>query len=532
MMHRIFDPKSKRYPLLEVKRCDVGSGIRLCAMFSLMVIFGSCVNAGQRIFGAQALGAESKRTAVEIQALISQEQTAVKLDQKVKRASAQYLDESGLTVEKLIDLAHQKRADLLAAQARVGAARARSLQAGLRPNPTLDIEYGTPRFLGGEAELDFAVGVSQLFELGGKRRLRREAARLEAERAEAEFRALERQIAADVRVSYARAVAAGRFLDTVDQLVALNEELERATAERVKRGDAAQVDLSLVRVELDRLRVERARALADLESEMIALRAAVGLDPTDSLRIVPLVERPPRLELSLPELTAIALRERADLQAARLAERASVARLKLVEARRTPDLAGTARFSRSRQIVDLPERIGGIALDKDNELTFGIQIELPIFNRNQGEIAAAANEQIQATREREALEAKIKRDVALAYRQYQAAAESLALFSTRVIPQTETVLASVRAAYGLGEFSVFDLLQEQRRLIESETAYSQTLRDYYSALAELERATGAPLPREAFAARATSSAPRLDLKSIERLTASDPRWDDRDPGQR
>lgn len=403
---------------------------------------------------------------------------------------------SGSTAEQLIETALVRRADLLAARARVEAARARARQAGLRPNPTLEAGYGTPRLLGGEAELDFSIGVSQLFELGGKRRLRTDAARLEAERAEAELRALEQQVASEVRAAFARTAAAGKLVETLDQSVALSEDLERATAARLKEGDVAAVDLDVVRVELERLRAERARAQADLEAAMIGLRAAVGLDPETPLRIAPLEDRPPRLDFSLAELTDMALSERADLRAARLAESASAARLKLAEARRTPDVAAVARFSRSKQIVDLPERIGGVALDRDDELTFGVQLEIPVFNRNQGEIAAAASEQVQATKEREFLEASIKRDVALAYRRYLAAAESLSLYADRIVPQSEAVLRRVRAAYGLGEFSIFDVLQEQRRLVENQTRYREAVRDYYAALADLERAVGAPLLRQ------------------------------------
>ncbi|WP_352431027.1 TolC family protein [Pyrinomonas sp.] len=413
-------------------------------------------------------------------------------------------DASALTAEQLVEMALARRADLLAARARAEAARARALQAGLRPNPTLETEYGTPRFLGGEAELDFSVGVSQLFELGDKRRLRKEAARLEAERVEAELHALEQRIASEVRAAFARAVAAGQLLETLNQLVALGEDLERATAARLKEGDVAAVDLDAVRVELERVRAERARAQADFEAELIALRSSVGLDLDAPLRVAPLEERPPRLDFSLAELTEIALRERADLRAARLAESASAARLRLAEAQRTPDVAAVARFSRSKQIVDLPERLGGVALDRDNELTFGLQVALPVFNRNQGEIAAAASERVQATKEREFLEAAIKRDVALGYRRYLAAAESLELFADRIVPQSEAILRRVRAAYGLGEFSIFDVLQEQRRLIESQTRYREAVRDYYAALADLERAVGAPLLRRP---RADRSAP-------------------------
>jgi cobalt-zinc-cadmium efflux system outer membrane protein len=81
-----------------------------------------------------------------------------------------------------------------------------------------------------------------------------------------------------------------------------------------------------------------------------------------------------------------------------------------------------------------------LAIDKDNELTFGVSIDIPVFNRNQGEIASATGEQVQATRQREFLEATIKRDVAVAYRQYRAAAEKLVLYATQILPRSEANL--------------------------------------------------------------------------------------------
>ena len=85
------------------------------------------------------------------------------------------------------------------------------------------------------------------------------------------------------------------------------------------------------------------------------------------------------------------------------------------------------------------------------------------------------------------------------YRRYRAAAEALVLYTTQIIPTAEENLKAVRAAYNLGEFSVFDVVAEQRRLIENETAYNEVLNDYYSALAELERALGTTLPPSGFA---------------------------------
>ena len=420
-------------------------------------------------------------------------------------SSSQFLDPSGLTVERLVEAGFSRRADLLAARQRLAVAEGRLLQAGLRPNPELEAEYGSARFLAGESESEFDVGVSQVFETGGKRRKRVAVARLDLERTRAEVLALERLYAAEIRAAYARAVAAGNQLDALERLISLNEELVRVTSERLKEGDVAPLELGLVSVETDRLRAQVARTRADLESEIITLRSLAGFEMSEPLRIAPLSERPPRLDLNVAELTDIALRERPDLQAARLGEELGSARIRLAESQAVPNVAASVRYTRENSTIDF----GGIGdvTDKDNILTFGIAVQIPIFNRNQGEIASAVGERTEARRQREFLESTIRRDVALVYRRYRAAAEALVLYATRILPQSQKNVDTVSAAYNLGEFSIFEVLQQQQRLVESATGYNEALRDYYAALAELERALGTPLPATGFAPAQTSVLP-------------------------
>ena len=440
--------------------------------------------------------------------------------QATQLSSAQFFDPSGFTVESLVTTGFGRRADLLAARQRLAIAEGRLLQAGLRPNPTLDAEYGTPRIFAGDPELDLSIGVSQVFETNGKRRKRNQVARLELAQARAEVLSLERQFAAEIRVSFARTVAFARQLDSLEQLIGANEELVRVTGARLKEGDVAPFDLNLVRLESDRLRAQVITTRVNLESELIGLRSLVGFEAAEPLRITPLAERPPRLDLSIAELTDIALRERADLQAARLAEEAGAARIRLARSLSTPNVAASVRFTRNRGIFDLPERLGGGDLtDTDNALTFGVSVELPVFNRNQGEIASAVGEREQVVRQREFLEAGIRRDIALAYRRYRAAAESLILYSTQIIPRAEENVRTIRAAYNLGEFSVFDIVNEQRRLIESQTGYNEAIGNYYSALAELERALGTTLPATAFAPDSISVLPDKEVFDLAKQRA-------------
>ena len=418
---------------------------------------------------------------------------------QIKLTSARFISQDGLTVDKLVETAFSRRADLLAARQRLAIAEGKLLQAGVRPNPILEGEYGTPRVLGGDAESDFSVGISQVFELGGKRTKRVKIVELEIAQIRAEVAALERQVAAEIRTAYASAIAAARQLDVLERLMAADEDVVRITEARMNQGDAAPIDSNLVKLESVRLRVQSIEFTDNLETALLTLQSLTGSDVAKSLTIAPQTERPSRITLSLADLTEMALRERNDLQAAKIAEQIGTARIDLAKSLTTPNIAGSVKYSRNKSSIELPTTAGGgTAFDRDNTLTVGVAIELPFFNRNQGEIASATSEQIQATQKREFLESTIKRDVAVAYRKYWVSAQKMALYSTQILPRAEENLKTVRAAYSLGEFSVFEVVNEQRRLNESLAGYNESLRDYYKALAEIETALGIQLPASAF----------------------------------
>lgn len=127
---------------------------------------------------------------------------------------------------------------------------------------------------------------------------------------------------------------------------------------------------------------------------------------------------------------------------------------------------------------------------REQSLTFGVAVELPVFNRYKQEIAIASIEKSQTEMNRAFLEKQIKRDVAVAYQKYRTAALTLVLYSTKIIPASEENLKSIRAAYELGEFTIFEVINQQKRLRENIGGYNESLRDYYEALVLLEKAIG------------------------------------------
>ena len=445
-------------------------------------------------------------TALSQQVVVATPQGTVKL------SSAEFVAADGLSVERLINLGTSRRADLLAARQRLAIAEGRLRQAGLRPNPTLNTEYGSARFLGGEPENDFSAGVSQTFELGGKRSKRVAVAELELSRVRAEVAALERAVAVEIRAAYTNALSAARQLDVFEKLISANEELLRVTEARLKEGDVAPLDVNLVRVENDRFKVQAIQVRSELETDLLQLRTLIGSDINEAMKIAPQPDRPPRFDTGMTELTDTALTTRADLQAARIGEELGSARINLAKANATPNLSAGIKYSRNNSIIDFPARLGGGSFsNKDNALTFGVSVDIPVFNRNQGEIASATGEKVQAMHEREFLESTIKRDVAVAFRKYRAAAEALVIYSTQILPRAEENLRTVRASYALGEFSVFEVVNEQRRLTENVMNYNQIVRDYYNALTELETAIGTTLPASGFSPGGTSILPNKEL---------------------
>lgn len=437
-------------------------------------------------------------------------QDAVSTPANVQMSSAEYVAPDGVSVEKLLASGAARRADLQAARQRLAIAEGRLRQARFRPNPVLSGEYGTAKVFGGD-ENEFSVGVSQVFETGGKRNRRAAVAELELKQIRAEVFALERALAVEIRTAYTNALAAARQLDVLERLFAANTEIVRVIEARLKEGDAAPLDANLIKVEADRLRIQTIQARNDLETAFLQLKNLIGAELAENIRIAPQPERPPRLDLGLNELTEIALKERADLQAAKLGEELGDARISLARANAVPNVAGSIAYSRAKRVTDFPPMTGGAVTNRDSELTFGVSVEIPVFNRNQGEIAAATGEKLQAARSREFLETTIKRDVAVAYRKYRAAAETLVIYTTQIIPRAEENLKAVRAAYGFGEFSVFEVVNEERRLTENVTNYNQSLRDYYNALNELETALGTALPTNGFAPASQSVLPANDL---------------------
>lgn len=397
-------------------------------------------------------------------------------------------------MDRMVELALSRNPELLAARQRLAEAEGLLRQAGLRPNPAIDVSVANGDALNSSGEREVSVGYSHTFELGGKRERRVNVAQRAVELARSQVANRERLLASEVRTRYGEALAALRNLQNAEELLQLTRQSFDLAKARAETGEGAPLEQGLLQVEVNRIDSDRLMFASQVERSVLEAKLLAGLPLDQDLRLSGLLDKPVELP-ALENVVEMALSRRPDLTTARLHEELAEAELQLARSSATPDVVARGGYSHIQSRFDqlgFSEPGGNLVplRDKDNLLTGGISILLPLANRNQGNIEAAIARQRAARLERESLERMVRQEVLAALSRLTAASRALELFSTGVIGQSQENLRVVRGAYDLGELRLLDVINEQRRLIETQRAYTELLRDAFVAGVELERAMG------------------------------------------
>ena len=396
-----------------------------------------------------------------------------------------------ITVDELVARALADNPDLKAVRADADAAVGRVRQAGLRPNPMLD--------LGGQKALspdnNFTVGLSLPLDLNGRKEGRVAVAERELDMKRAQVAEIERRLRADVRTKAGDLLAARRNLAVTDDLLTVNRDALRLVRSRVGQGASPSLDEGLQLVEVNRLEASRQMLASRVEIVTLQLRALAGMTPD-----APLVLRgelhpgPPPTDRV--EAARRALAGRPDLAVSRADVAAARARIQKEQADGRWDATVNVGYQRQdfgfglngltasgapRPIQDVFHYFGG-----------GVSIVLPLRNRNEGNVAAATAEARAAERRQEFITLMIRQEVEAAFTQYEATRRALGVFERGVRDVAARNLDVVRQAYGLGRGTLLDVIAEQRRYIEIENGYTDVLKQAYDAAVEVERAVGTP----------------------------------------
>jgi cobalt-zinc-cadmium efflux system outer membrane protein len=408
---------------------------------------------------------------------------------------AKYLDPSvGKTADEVVAYALENNGELAAARKEIEAARSLVKQARLRPNPS--VEFTRQEQIGGSDNDSMIMGSLPL-ELGGRRKTRINVALTELTIREKEVANRERLLAADVRAKFGEALAQTLKLKLTENLLETATNGFRLVQARVTEGRTAPLEENMTLVEVNRLRSMRETEAGKTEIAFLELRNLIGMKPEEPLRLrgdfndllVPLAP-------TLGEVTEQALRERPDLQGVRAMQMLGEAQIE--QARAAGRIDASASLGYGRNNFSFP--VNGITdtgalrpvQDVFHSLTFGVTLEIPVRNRNQGAIEAAVANSEAAAKRLEFAELTVRREVAAAFARYLSSARAMEIFRVGVRDQANSNLDVVRQTYELGSRNLIDYLVEQRRFIELENEFINTQLETYLARVEILRAANAP----------------------------------------
>src|SRR6185369_7171674 len=337
------------------------------------------------------------------------------------------------------------------------------------------------------------IGGTLPLELGGRRSARILMAQRELEMKERLLTDRERLLAAEVKAKFGQALGEMLKLGFTENLLTTTDRGYRLVVARVTEGSTAPLEQNMVLVEVNRIRSLRETGEGKVQIALLELRNLIGMTPEEPLRLRGGLNSSLEPMPSVAVVTEVALKERPDVQAARAAE--SLAEALIQEARSSGrlDASVTAKyelmnFGFPQKAFDDAGRLVPIN-GRFHSLAVGVNIYLAVRNRNQGSIEAAVVEKEAATRRREFTELTVRREVAASFVRYEQSMRAAEIYRVGVRDQANANLDVVRQTYELGSKTLLDFIAEQRRFIEVETSFIDSLLETYLAQVDIERAT-------------------------------------------
>ena len=387
-----------------------------------------------------------------------------------------------ITIEQAINYALNSPA-VIAERTLVSQNKEQEVTANLRPNPTLgwDAQY-LPLFMPDlwsskyiDTTAQFDLGVGYLFERGKKRQHRLQAARDATSVTESEVLDFERTTVANTAQQFVAALLAKSNLDFAEHLLDSYQHTVGISQEQNKAGAISKADLLKIQLQTLQFRTDVSTAKIALVQALNSLRELMGFDavPRDYDIAGTLAYEP--ITLHLEELQAKALSSRPDLQAAHRGITAAQSQVGLAKANAKQDLNFTFDYSH---------------VNASNVGAFFFNIPLPIFNRNQGEVARTYFALTQAQFQEKAAEQQVMTEVKNAYETLLNHRDIVELYDNGYIQQAQQSLDMAQSGYRQGAASLLDFLDAQRSYRSTGLSYREALAAYMTAMEQLRAAVG------------------------------------------
>lgn len=388
-----------------------------------------------------------------------------------------------ITLDQAIELARAHNHNLLALRTTIQQNEAEEITANLRPDPVLigDTQF-LPIFQPSNFSSDyldntaqFDLGLSYLFERGKKRQHRIEAARDATAVTRSQVLDNERTLTLNVATDFINVELAESTLELANQDLKSFQDTVEITEARYKAGaigldDLLKMKLQLLQFQTDvsQAKLARVQGLSDLRQLLGYEQVNAECDVAGSFDYQP-------MKSGVEDLEAMALKTRPDLKAAMEGVTAANSQFQLQKAIGKRDVTGQINYT----------HIGYL-----NDVSLFGSMQLPVFDRNQGEIKRAGFGITQAEEQRLYTNGQVLTDVRDAYEGWKANDEIVGLYRSGYLDEAQQSRDITEYAYKHGAASLLDFLDAERSYRATQLGYRQSLASYLQALEQLREAVG------------------------------------------
>lgn len=298
------------------------------------------------------------------------------------------------------------------------------------------------------------------------------------EKASQDIRDRHRLLVAEVKDSFAKALATKRKVELADEAVRLQEQLVSSAAVKYQTGEISQLEQNLADVELGKARRDRLLAEKERRESLLDLQMLLGLTPKTDFSVegdLPMEAPPVPDKEKLRTLTAS---QRPDVMSTAAEVQQARSAMKLAGREAIPSFTVTGFYNQD---------------DKLNETGVMLSFPLPFFDRKQADRKEAAAKAGQALIKQATLERSIEREIEEAYANLVSATEELSLFKKDVLGKALENLGLMNLAFKEGKFGFFEVRLAQKDTIDAQFAYLESQVRLQLALNALEKVTGGNL---------------------------------------
>ena len=382
-----------------------------------------------------------------------------------------------LTLEEAIEIAINNNPLIKSKKHNIGTYEGRIKQAGLLPNPEIEFfTQETPTNNIGFDQSQNSVALFQKLETGGKRKLRVKAAKKEKNVIEMDLQTTIIEITAKVKKSFFNILTVQDELKFAKETLEIAKSLMAISNEKFKTGDIAKIEILKAEIELSNAKMRVQEVERKHLNSVKMLQTVIGVPDIAMNNLFP-ISTANTPSLNLDNLNDLLLNNHPALKARKKV--VDLSQIKITEAKRMaiPDINATIGYKR-------------LSSTDINTVQAGIEIPLPIFNRNQGKIIEAKALSHKAKDDAEIVRNQLLLQLSNAFSLYISTREQVHFFDDTIILKAEESLKIASQGYEHGEFDYLEVLDAQRTLANTRISYLKILNELFSSITEIEKLVG------------------------------------------